>query len=142
MTRLVLIVLLVVLSSKPVLAEWILNGNDATSGAKVYFDKDTTVREGTRATMWTVWDHAEPQGPYNHLSVLKLDEYDCLGQRSRHLATIYVSGHMGEGTVLHRDEPPAGVKSKLDELFYGWSVLLPRTNGAFLLQSACNSLSK
>src|SRR5215831_18969329 len=75
-----LLVTLLVLSSGPVYAEWVvLSPSDSAGGYAVYVDPDTIRREGEMVTMWHLADFQTRQ-TVNEASFLSLKmqaQYDC-----------------------------------------------------------------
>lgn len=102
MTRLLLIVLLV-LSSGPAYAEWLLLGGDDQAGMALYVEPGTISRNGDQVTMWILYDFKTVQTKEGGKSVLsaKLQrEYDCKKERTRLLALTNYSDNMGSGEVV------------------------------------------
>lgn len=103
MIRLFLITLLV-LSSGPAHAEWVLVGAN-NSGETVYVDRDTIRRKGDMVKMWALYDFKTIQTVWDtsFLSRESQREYDCVEERTRRIALTYFSGNMGSGTVVYSD---------------------------------------
>lgn len=97
-----LIITLLVLSSGPVSAAWILtSGNDET-GLQVYIDPDSIRRNGDLAKMWQLLDYKTVQTVAGDslLSMKRFSEYDCIAERTRMLGYTWFSGNMGSGKVV------------------------------------------
>ncbi len=101
MKRLLLLTLLL-LSSSPVYAEWVLKGI-ADYGFAVYVNPDTIRRKGDLVKMWHLFDYktVETVTGISYLSNKVQSEYDCAEERSRQLAVVAFSGNMGKGAVVH-----------------------------------------
>ena len=103
MARLFLITLLV-LSSGPTYAEWVLvDANN--SGETVYVDPNNIRRKGDLVKRWALCDFKTIQAVWDtsFLSRESQHEYDCREVRTRRLALTYSSGNMGSGTVIYSD---------------------------------------
>ena len=127
MTRLFLIALLV-LSSGPAYAEWVLvDANN--SGETVYVDPDTIRRKGDLVKMWALYDFKTIQAVWDtsFFSRESQREYDCIEERTRRLALTYFSGNMGSGTVVYSDA---------DE--QKWEPVQPGSVGEALRKVACD----
>ena len=92
-----LLITLVVLSSRPAYAEWVvLSPSDSAGGYSVYVDPDTIRREGEMVTMWHLADFQTRQ-TVNEASFLSLKmqaQYDCTYLRWRRQALTNFSGNM------------------------------------------------
>ena len=129
MTRLRL-VLLLVLSSGPVYAEWVvLSPSDSAGGYSVYVDPDTIRRTGDLVTMWHLADFKTPQ-TVNDVSFLSLKmhaQYDCTYLRWRRLALTNFSGHMGSGHVAYTNAEEGE-----------WTPVASKSLGELLWLEACH----
>jgi hypothetical protein len=123
MTRLLLSTLLL-LSSGPAYAEWVLVlVSAAEHGMTVYADPDTIRRKGELVKMWSLYDFKTEQYVRGVLLLSSKGqiEYDCAEERLRGLAVAEFSGNMGKGTVVYTDSsegmwnpvPPHGVVQAL-----------------------------
>ncbi len=101
MTRLLMITLLV-LSSGPVSAEWVLVSVVDQAGVTIYVDPGTIHRKGDRVTMGELIDYRTEQTVAGtaFLSSKLQREYDCAGDRHRTLALTKWSGNMATGRVI------------------------------------------
>jgi len=97
-----LLIMLLVLSSAPAYAKWVVVAIIDETGATVYVDPDTIHRKGDRVTMWELIDYATIQTVTgtSFLSARLQREYDCAGDRHRTLALTKLSGNMGTGKVV------------------------------------------
>ena len=97
-----LLIMLLVLSSAPAYAEWVVVSIIDETGATVYVDPDTIHRKGDRVTMWELIDYATIQTVTgtSFLSARLQREYDCAGDLHRTLALTKLSGNMGTGKVI------------------------------------------
>ena len=129
MTRLLLVILLV-LSSGPVSAEWVvLSPSDSARGYSVYVDPGTIRREGDLVTMWHLADFTTPQ-TVNDVSFLSLKmhaQYDGTYLRWRRLALTNFSGHMGSGDVAYTNAEEGE-----------WTPVASKSLGELLWLEACH----
>ena len=74
-----LLLMLLILSSQPVYAEWVLVSGDDEAGLKVYVDPATLRRNGNLAKMWQLYDYKTVQTVAGDslLSMKRFNEYDC-----------------------------------------------------------------
>jgi hypothetical protein len=100
-----LLITLLVLSSGPVYAEWVLVNGDDEAGLTVYVDPDTIGRKENLVTMLSLIDYRTIQiiAGDSLLSIQRQNEYDCAESRTRMLAFTWFSGNMGSGQVVHSD---------------------------------------
>jgi hypothetical protein len=132
MKRLLLLLMLV---SQPVWAEWVEAGRSGEgTGAHNYYWDPTTVRKtanGRRAWLMSSWDQPQTRSFGNYQSTKELWEFDCAGERVRTLQASAYSGPNGAGEELaKRDNPVA------------WSFAIPGSNGEYLLNAACKVILK
>jgi hypothetical protein len=125
-----LLITLLVLSSGPVYAEWVVvSGNDKT-GMTVYVDPDTIRRKGDLVKVWQLIDFKTMQGgrsPGRFLSTKFQKQFDCAEERLRLLACTDFSGNMGTG------EP---ADAYVDE--GNWVPVEPDSINQALWEVACN----
>ena len=99
-----LLLTILVLSARPVHAEWAAVGrSDVVPGLQtVYVDPDTIQREGNLVTLWQLTDYKWRQGDMigsrRFLSTKTQKQFDCEKKRVRLLAFTDFLGHMGTGT--------------------------------------------
>ncbi len=107
MKRLLLITLLV-LSSGPAYAEWVVVAKDiAEDGATTYADPDTICRKGELVKMWALFDFETVQtgGGTSYLSMRVQRQFDCADERTRLLTGTWFLGNMGTGDIsFHHDD--------------------------------------
>jgi Surface-adhesin protein E len=100
---LLLLITLLVLTSRPVYAEWVEVGGKVEEGLTVYVELDTLSRSGDVVKIWELSDfkttRTEPKPP--HMSVKSQREFDCIKKRSRLLTITAFSGNMGSGKVVY-----------------------------------------
>jgi hypothetical protein len=104
MTRRLLLITLLLLSSRPAYAEWVsVSANN--SGETVYVDPGTIRRTGDMVKMWALYDFKTIQTVLDtsFLSRESQREYDCVEERTRRIALTYFTGNMGSGTVVYSD---------------------------------------
>ena len=125
-----LLITLLVLSSGPVYAEWVVvSGNDKT-GMIVYVDPDTIRRKGDLVKVWQLIDFKTMQGgrsPGRFLSTKFHKQFDCVEERLRLLSCTDFSGNMGTG------EP---ADAYVDE--GNWVPVEPDSVNQALWEAACN----
>lgn len=107
-----------------VAAEWTLLAPDtaraesvAGRGTKVFINKDSITREGTRATMYTLKDYESPLmvGGKRQMSTKQLDEYDCENKKYRTLAYYWYSRHQAKGDLVYDDTAPGRMLPIIDD---------------------------
>jgi len=98
-----LLITLLVLSSGPVYAAWMLTSGDDEAGMTVYIDPETIRRKENLAKMWQLFDYKTVQTVAGDslLSMKRFNEYDCTEERTRTLGYTWFSGHMGSGNVVY-----------------------------------------
>ena len=129
MTRL-LVVILLLLSSGPVYAEWVvLSPSDRAGGYSVYVDPDTIRRTGDLVTMWHLADFKTPQtvSDVSFLSLKMHAQYDCTYLRWRRLALTNFSGNMGSGDVAYTNAEEGE-----------WTPVASKSLGELLWLEACH----
>jgi hypothetical protein len=124
-----LLITLLVLSSGPAYAEWVLvhKGKD---GMTVYVNPDTIRRKVEMATMWVLFDYKTAETTVDNQSYLSTkgkDEYDCDGERGRTLTFTDFSDHMGNGKVVYSDSSEGK-----------WQPVQPNSIGQTLWKVACS----
>jgi len=124
-----LLLTVLVLSSGPVYAEWVLTSGDDETGLKVYVDPDSIRRKGNFAKMWQLYDYKTVQTVAGDslLSIKRYNEFDCTEERTRMLAYTWFSGNMATGKVVY---------STPDE--QQWEPVVPRTINRTLWKVACD----
>jgi hypothetical protein len=124
-----LLIMLLVLSSEPVYAEWVLTSGDDEAGLAVYVDPDTIRRKGNLAKMWQLYDYKTVQTVAGDslLSMKRFNEYDCTEERTRTLGYTWFSGNMGSGAVVYST-------TEVQQ----WEPVVPRTINRTLWKVACS----
>lgn len=119
MKRIILFFMFAIFSSS-VAAEWTqltsdtvrTEGVDVGRGVKTFIDKKHIVKNGDRATMWTLIDYESPvlvRGK-KQFSSKSLDEYDCQNMEYRTLAFYWHSRQKGEGEVVYSEQHPGNMQ--------------------------------
>jgi hypothetical protein len=123
-----LFITLLVLSSGPAYAEWVLASGNDDAGLTVYVDPATIRRKGNLVKMWQLHDYKTVQTVAGDslLSFKRYNEYDCVEERTRMLAYTWFSGNMGSGKVVY---------STPDE--QEWEPVTPRSINRTLWKVAC-----
>ena len=123
-----LLLMVLILSSQPVYAEWVLSSGDDEVGLKVYVDPATLRRNGSLVKMWQLYDYKTVQTVAGDslLSMKRFNEYDCAEERTRMLGYTWFSGNMGNGNVVYSttEQQP-------------WEPVVPRTINRTLWKVAC-----
>src|SRR6185503_9775724 len=97
------LILLLVLSSRSVYAEWVAVEKDylAPGRQTVYIDPDSIHSEGNLVTLWQLidfkWMQGSARGPARFMSTKTHKQFDCDGKRVRLLAFTEFSHSMGTG---------------------------------------------
>lgn len=122
-----LLVTLLLLSVRPVYAEWMRAAQDE-DGMTVYIDPDTIRLKRGLVRVWHLFDYKTAQTVMlrSFLSSKAHIEYDCAEERSRYLAFAAFSDNMGSGEVVY---------SNPDEL--KWEPVEPESVGQILWKAAC-----
>ena len=123
-----LLLMVLILSSQPVYAEWVLSSGDDEVGLKVYVDPATLRRNGSLVKMWQLYDYKTVQTVAGDslLSMKRFNEYDCTEDRTRMLGYTWFSGNMGNGNVVY---------STTEQL--PWEPVVLRTINRTLWKVAC-----
>jgi hypothetical protein len=106
MKRVILMLLFVVLS-KNVMAEWVKVVSNDDVQVTIYADPDTITRHGDKVTISTLWDyktnHRAPSGEPVYRSVGYEKIYDCNGSQSITKSFEWYSENMGGGDGTYHD---------------------------------------
>jgi hypothetical protein len=103
LSHLCMVIALLVISSEPVCAGWLLIDSKQHEGERVYVNSDAIRRNGHVVDLWVLMDFDTLQtvpSP-SYLSVESHREVDCNRGRIRLLASTAFSGHMGTGEALY-----------------------------------------
>ena len=127
MQYVVIMILLLVLTSGPVHAEWVLISK-AQAEPATYIDSDTIRRKGNMVRWWQLLDYKTVQtmADISYLSVKIQMEFDCAEEQIRALALSQFSGNMGSGEVVFSNFTK-------DE----WEPVQPGSRGHTLWKVAC-----
>ena len=122
------LIALLLLSSGPAYADWVLLSKDDEAGMTVFVDPDTIRRKGNLVKVWLLYDYktAITTGRAAVFSTKMQSEYDCIDKRVRMNAIFEIAGNMGKGKV---------VSSSLAE--GPWIPIAPETLGKQEWKRAC-----
>ena len=97
-----LVVLLLLMVSTSVFAEWTEVGGNDDAGLTTYVDYGTIKRKGNKVKMWSLLDLKTVQevAGKKYLSVMSRNEYDCEEETSRMLDFYEYSGNMRNGEIV------------------------------------------
>ncbi len=100
-----------------------------TNKATLYADHATIRRSGDKVKIWYLMDFktTEFDGRYSFLSSKEQREYDCKDERTRSLFSIYLSGHMGAGSLVYSEDGTPG----------NWKPIIPNSPSETLWKLAC-----
>ena len=96
------LVLLLLMVSTSVFAEWTEVGQSAANGMTAYADFGTIKRKGNKVKMWRLYDFKTVQkvGNDSFLSSVSRNEYDCEEETVRLLDFYWYSGNMRQGEIV------------------------------------------
>ncbi len=123
------LITLLVLSSGPAYAEWVVIGySKSLGGYTLYVDPDTIRRKGDLVKVWALTDYSTIQtiAALSFLSSKAQNEFDCVEERQHELAVTWFSGQMGHGN---------GVWHNSDET--EWRPVAPGSAGQGVWKFAC-----
>lgn len=126
MTRFIVLVLALFLTTSETYAEWVEVGS--TENFTEYADPETIRRKVNLAKIWTLSDFKTLQqtAGVSYLSMKQQWEFDCEEERHRMLMMAEFSGNMGKGAVVYSS--PTEVK---------WTPVAPGSIGEGLWEFAC-----
>lgn len=123
------LVLLLMVFSQPVWAEWMLM--ESSDSADHYLDPLTLRDANNGRRMWVMLNlkvpHRMERGGQSISSIKLLEEYDCAGERSRSLQVSSHSGAKGTGRVVESIDYPGK-----------WKFVSPDSVQGRFLGFACN----
>jgi hypothetical protein len=121
------LIMLLLLSSGPVYAEWVALG-EGDSETTVYVDPDTIRRKGDLVKVWELYDFKPIRTVVgdSYFSSKAQIENDCAEERRRTLAFTWFSGNMGSGKVVFSESHEGR-----------WAPVAPDTIGLMLWTFAC-----
>src|SRR5262245_6284686 len=123
------VIMLLVLSSSPAYAEWVVVSGNDESGMTVYVDPDTRLSNGKLVKMWVLYNFKQVRtvAGETYFSNKVQDEYDCAQARHRTLVDIRFSSSMGFGKVVYN-------KSSQGK----WAPVAPESLDQILWKLACD----
>lgn len=129
MTRFIILVLTLFLTTSEAYAEWVktAESDDATG----YGDPDTIRSKGNLVKMWILYDYKTIQtvAGDSYLSQKMQWEYDCAEEQSRLIAGYSYSGQMGTGKIMFSKTNPGN-----------WAPAMPGSTGHANWVFACKKL--
>jgi len=103
MKKLTLLLLLMV--STNLFAEWTRFIGSADGSMTVYGDRETIKKKGSNVKMWSVNDFKTvqllPVSNTKFLSTVARQEYDCEEETKRYLDVYWYSGNMKQGEIVY-----------------------------------------
>jgi len=126
MKRLLLLLMLV---SQPVWAEWVAMGT-TRGGTNYYWDPATVRKTAEGRRVWMIYSSEQPQTDLGtaYRSSRWLEEFDCVGERTRALQWTTYSGPMLGGTSVNQWSGPGP-----------WQFIPPNSVGDHQLQYVCKA---
>ena len=122
----ILSLILLLMISTNVMAEWIVVGGNDDVGITTYADFGTIKRKGNKMKMWVFTDFKTVQKVenYRYLSEMRRYEYDCKEETSRQLDIYFYSGNMKQGEIvvsaknIKIDEATSILPGSIDETLF------------------------
>ena len=129
MTRFIILVLTLFLTTSEAYAEWVKTDEQDTF--TYYADPDTIRRNGNLVKMWELSDYKTIQtvAGKSILSFKVISEYDCAEEQIRILAEYGYSGQMGTGEIVFSHTKPDN-----------WAPAMPGSMGQYKWAFACKKL--
>ena len=114
----ILSLILLLMISTNVMAEWIVVGGNDDVGITTYADFGTIKRKGNKVKMWSLLDLKTVQevAGKKYLSVMSRNEYDCEEETGRQLDIHWYSGNMRGGEVV---ESATNIKKEAESITPG-----------------------
>ena len=116
-------VLLLLMFSTNVLAEFTEIGGSSDGVQTVYVDFGTIKRKGNKVKMWSLNDFKAVQssGNVGFLSTVTLNEYDCEEETKHFIAIYWYSGNMRQGEVVTsltsiKEEPHSLLPGSIEDM--------------------------
>ncbi len=126
-----ILILLLLMISTNVFAEWLRFADNDDGNETVYVDLETIKRKGNKVKMWNLFDFKtakiSPLDNRSYLSQLSLNEYDCEEETNRTLDFYFYSGNMRGGEVVASQ---SNIKQEP-------TAILPGSMGEGLFKIAC-----
>ena len=121
-----ILVLLLLMVSTNVFAEWTRVTESADGDMTAYIDFGTIKRKGNKVKMWVFTDFKTVQKVenYRYLSEMRRYEYDCKEETSRQLDIYFYSGNMKQGEIvvsaknIKIDEATSILPGSIDETLF------------------------
>jgi hypothetical protein len=126
-----LLIPLLVLSSGPVYAGWVLASGVDKAGMTVYVDPDSIRRKGNLVKIWSLWDYKTVQNGVkgSYLSQQSQIEFDCAEERYRVLSVADYSRNMASGNLVY--------SSSFDLTEVRWNPVFPGSVSLSVWKFAC-----
>ena len=121
------LVLLLLMVSTNIFAEWTRVGEGEDGYTTIYFDIQSIRKKGNKVKMWILYDFRVVQKSKSenvkYSSQINNSEYDCDEITRRILDFNWYSGNMGRGEVVfsspnRKDEPRSIIPSSIDDGFF------------------------
>ena len=124
-----LVVLLLLMVSTSVFAEWTEVGRNDDVGLTVYADFGTIKRKDHKVKMWKLYDYktVKESGVDRFLSSMDRDEYDCEEETIGLFDWHWYSGNMAEGEIVRSN---TNIKDAIQSV-------IPGSMGETLFKIAC-----
>ena len=123
MKKLTLLLLLMVSTS--VFAEWTRVARNDDAGLTVYDDLGTIKKKGNKVKMWDLFDYKTVQKSAGdrYLSSMSRSEYDCEEETTRMLDLHHYSGNMKQGEIVYsvtniKDEATSVRPETMEEILF------------------------
>ena len=98
-----IVVLLLLMVSTSVFAEWTRVGSSHDGDMTIYVDYEKIKKIGNKVKIWVLMDYKTIQklGNISHLSDVGLEECDCEEGTKQTIGFYQYAGNMGSGDVAH-----------------------------------------
>ena len=120
-----ILILLLLMVSTSVFAEWTRVGKNTVGDKTIYVDTGTIKRKGNKVKMWTLYDFNTVRQFENsrYLSQMERDEYDCEEETSALLDFLWYSGNMKNGDIVFsstniKNEAESIIPESIDETLF------------------------
>ena len=120
-----ILVLLLLMVSTNVFAEWTRVTESADGDMTAYIDFGTIKRKGNKVKIWRLFDYKAVQKVENdrYLSSVGRLEYDCEEETSAVLDIYWYSGNMRQGDIVYssnniKDEATSILPGSIDETLF------------------------
>lgn len=122
--------MLLIIVSTNAMAEWTLIGGSDSSD--LYADFNSVQKNGNKVKMWILYDYKQPVKDttgVESLSLVTLDEFDCVNVTSRALSISRYTGNMQKGTMISKSDYGVGESTH--------EIIVPNTIGKTTWIFAC-----